>query len=231
MASEISVFLSKIKKKQKKWTEDQNIPGLKKIIALQTLRTKYGTFQSKRDLLASYDSFFADDRIICMLPKALGKAFYNGVKRPIPLRLAQKNEVAGNLQKRLERALNAAYFRYTGTCSAMRCARVTSTAEQVVDNLVDCIAGAVARIPGKWDNVQVIHIKTGASAALPVYTSLPEAVESDMSDDDEQAKSQSKPETTPKKNKRKAEEADVQTPAKSSSKKKKKKSAKKSSKK
>lgn len=33
---------------------------------------------------------------------------------------------------------------------------------------------AASHVPQKWKNVQAIHIKTQSSAALPIYTSLPE---------------------------------------------------------
>jgi ribosome biogenesis protein UTP30 len=51
--------------------------GVKKIIDLAQLRSRYHAFQAKRELANEFDTFLADDRIVCMLPKTLGKAFYS----------------------------------------------------------------------------------------------------------------------------------------------------------
>lgn len=48
------------------------VPGFSKVIALSKLKKKYGQYQEKLQLLASYDAFFADDRILPSLSKALG---------------------------------------------------------------------------------------------------------------------------------------------------------------
>ncbi|KAL9095238.1 MAG: hypothetical protein Q9165_002494 [Trypethelium subeluteriae] len=63
------------------------------IIPIAKLRTNYKSFESRRQLVAQYDLFLADDRIITYLPSLLGKTFYkSGPKRPIPISLAPKPE-------------------------------------------------------------------------------------------------------------------------------------------
>lgn len=46
---------------------------MKKVIGLQRLREKHDSHSSRLLLLKSYDLFLADDRILPMLSKALGK--------------------------------------------------------------------------------------------------------------------------------------------------------------
>ena len=49
------------------------VAGFSKVISLTKLKKKYGQFQEKRELCASYDAFFADERILPSLSKVLGK--------------------------------------------------------------------------------------------------------------------------------------------------------------
>ncbi|MCJ1309254.1 hypothetical protein MMC25_002912 [Agyrium rufum] len=59
-----------------------------KVIGLEKLTKRYQTFESRRQLQSEHDIFLADDRIITRLPKVLGKAFYKGSKRPLPVNLS-----------------------------------------------------------------------------------------------------------------------------------------------
>jgi ribosome biogenesis protein UTP30 len=43
----------------------------------------------------------------------------------------------------------------------------------LAENVMETIRGVVSKIPGKWTNIQSIHIKTSNSTALPVYNALP----------------------------------------------------------
>lgn len=62
-----------------------------KVIAISRLKAKYNTFELKRKLLAEYDLFLADERIITGLPVLLGKVFFKSTsKRPIPVDLTGK---------------------------------------------------------------------------------------------------------------------------------------------
>jgi ribosome biogenesis protein UTP30 len=47
-----------------------------KVIGISKLKKKYATYEARRMLSKSFDRFLADDRIIPMLPKALGRSFF-----------------------------------------------------------------------------------------------------------------------------------------------------------
>ncbi|KAK3066806.1 proteasome-interacting protein cic1, partial [Teratosphaeriaceae sp. CCFEE 6253] len=64
-----------------------------RVLGMEKLRAKYKSFESRRQLLGEYDVFLADDRVITLLPMALGKVFYKGgSKRPIPVSLEGKRQ-------------------------------------------------------------------------------------------------------------------------------------------
>ncbi len=192
---DLCVFV-KDKAEAEKWLDERNVKTVKKVISLKELRTGFQTFQQRRDLAASYDVFLADDRIINMLPKTLGRVFMNTNKRPLPLRLAQKGNITGDLGARIRRSVESAYLSLSGGSNyTMRAARWRWKDEnQIVENIMDCIAAGVQKCPGKWKNIQALHIKTGKSVALPVYTSLPE----DIQDKDEEGAVETKDKSTKK---------------------------------
>lgn len=47
-----------------------------KVIGISKLRQKYKEYEAKRLLCNSYDLFLADDRVLPLLPKLLGKTFF-----------------------------------------------------------------------------------------------------------------------------------------------------------
>ncbi|XP_042487677.1 putative ribosome biogenesis protein C8F11.04 [Macadamia integrifolia] len=64
---------------------------ISKVLKLSKLKTDYRPFKAKRKLCSSYDLFFADKRIIPLLPKLLGKEFFKKKKIPIPVDLTHQN--------------------------------------------------------------------------------------------------------------------------------------------
>ncbi len=48
--------------------------GVKKVIGILKPKANYESHEAKRNLCSEYDVFLADDRILWILPKLLGKA-------------------------------------------------------------------------------------------------------------------------------------------------------------
>ena len=58
------------------------------MLGVDKLKKRYKAFEQKRALLAEYDVFMVDDRVIKIVAECLGKTFYKSKsKRPIPVRL------------------------------------------------------------------------------------------------------------------------------------------------
>jgi len=145
------------------------VKGVTKVIGVDKLRKKYIKYQYKRDLLASYQLFLADDRIIPLLPPLIGKKFFLKKKQPVPVSLK-----GTNFAKELQKARDSTYmYLGTGPCCAVRIAKASFSQEQVIDNVLHSINPIVEKLPKKWANVQAVFVKTHDSVALPVYTSLP----------------------------------------------------------
>ncbi|KAJ6313754.1 hypothetical protein OIU78_017409 [Salix suchowensis] len=100
----------------KKKIQNDNIP-ISKIIKLSKLKTDYRPFEAQRKLCDSYDMFFADKRVVPLLPKMLGRQFFK--KKKIPVTLDLKHH---NWKEQIDRACGSAmlYLR-SGTCSVDSC--------------------------------------------------------------------------------------------------------------
>ena len=147
--------------------------GVAKVIGYSKLKANYKAHEARRRLCASYDLFLSDDRILPLLPKLLGKAFFKKKKQPIPVDLAHEDWGTA-----VRRATAGAYFFVSaGGCSAVRCARAAQSAEEVTANALAAAAGVAARIPKGWKGIRALYLKTNASVALPIYAALPDASE------------------------------------------------------
>ncbi|KAI3891870.1 hypothetical protein MKX03_031944 [Papaver bracteatum] len=153
----------------KKKIKDEDIP-ISKVLKLSKLKTDYRAFEAKRKLCDSYDFFFADKRLIPLLPKLLGKQFYKKKKIPVPVDLTHQN-----WKEQIKNSCSSALFYLrTGTCSVIKIARVSMENDEIIENVAAAIDGVVEIVPKKWVNVRSFHLKMSESLALPIYQSVPD---------------------------------------------------------
>ncbi|KAJ9545810.1 hypothetical protein OSB04_025517 [Centaurea solstitialis] len=161
-----SNLTSKIAKKKIK---SEGIP-VTKVIKISKLKTDYKPFESKRKLCDSYEMFFADRRVIPLLPKLLGKQFFKKKKIPLAVDLGHKN-----WKEQIERGCSSALLFFgTGTCSVVRVAKVSMERDEIVENVGCAIDGVVGFVPKRFGGVRSLHLKFSESVALPLYQSLPD---------------------------------------------------------
>jgi len=147
--------------------------GVQKVIGVQKLKANYFPYEAKRQLCNQYDLFLADERIIAVLPKLLGKSFFKKKKQPIPVKL----NANGDWETQIKRALKSTYtFIKGGNTLNVRAARSSQDEDDIVDNIMAAVQNTALHVPQKWNNVQSIYLKTDESVALPIYTSMPTAV-------------------------------------------------------
>ncbi|CAN6467864.1 unnamed protein product [Victoria cruziana] len=149
--------------------EEEGIP-ISKVLKFSKLKSNYRAFEARRKLCGSYDLFFADKRVIPLLPPLLGKSFFRKKKIPLPVELTHKN-----WKGQMQNACNSTFlFLRSGTCSVVKVGKVSQKREEIIANVMAAIQGIVDVIPKKWDNVRSFHLKTMESLALPIYQVLPE---------------------------------------------------------
>ena len=170
--------------------------NIQRVIGIEKLKSKYHSFESKRQLLGEYDVFLADDRVITYLPTLLGKTFYkSGAKRPIPVTLEgrrQNMDEAGNKRQKLSeggtkvtkadvqpaelaaeinKALTSALVHLApSTTTAVKVGTASQEPAQLQANVEAVVNGLVEKfVPQKWRNVRAVHIKGPNTAALPIW--------------------------------------------------------------
>ncbi|MCJ1393897.1 hypothetical protein MMC18_006773 [Xylographa bjoerkii] len=160
-----------------------------RVIGIDKVAKRYKSFESRRQLLSEHDIFLADDRIITRLPKLLGKIFYGGSKRPIPVNLqpykpkgdaasstpkdSASKVVASPIQvaKEVDTAISCAQIHLSpSTTTSIRVGSSTFAPQQVAENIGAVVEGMVKKfVPKGWRNIRAIHIKGPNTMALPVW--------------------------------------------------------------
>jgi ribosome biogenesis protein UTP30 len=150
--------------------QKEGIEGISLVLGVDELRKEYRVYERRRKLAASYDIFFADARVIKTLPKLLGNSFFKKKKHPVPVELGKKS-----WKRQLEFAKRCTHlYISSGTCSYIR-AGTSGMGETALTKNIRAIARKLrTSLPGGWDNVQSLHIKTDDSVALPIYQALPD---------------------------------------------------------
>merc|ERR1711916_251608 len=136
------------------------------VVDLEGLERVTYTFEAQRVLLASYDLFLGDKRILAMLGRKLGKKFFVKKKLPIGLELS-----GSRLKASLATALSSTqlYLRKGVTVSvpigfaSWSAEKLAANAEAVID------AASSYIVPGGGDNIRSIAVKGRNSIPLFVF--------------------------------------------------------------
>jgi ribosome biogenesis protein UTP30 len=131
---------------------DGPLPHLK----IKDLKAKK-SHQEKRNLSTEYDLFFADKRVIPLLPRLLGKSFFLKKKVPIPLDLKKSPELVDRDVKKIKAStvMNA----NMGTCLNIKVATVDMELGEIVENIM---------IVSDQLEFKQIHLKLLNSTSLPL---------------------------------------------------------------
>ncbi|KAF8489626.1 ribosomal protein L1p/L10e family-domain-containing protein [Russula emetica] len=95
--------------------EEAGVQFINRVVGIEKLKGKFKSFEARRALLRENALFLADERVIPLLPRLLGKIFFTAKKQPIPVCLKRKN-----LKGELERAIFSTYMHQNrGTCTCV----------------------------------------------------------------------------------------------------------------
>ncbi|NWS88415.1 RL1D1 protein, partial [Toxostoma redivivum] len=143
------------------------IRSISRIISYKTLKKEYKMYEAKRRLLNSFDLFLSDDRIRRLLPSHLGKHFYERKKVPLSVNLKAKD-----LAKELEKHIQGTRLPVNnkGGCYTTQIGHTGMKVDEILENILAAAKVIDNKLPKKWKNVKIIHLKTLKSAALPIFT-------------------------------------------------------------
>ncbi|TEB22766.1 ribosomal protein L1 [Coprinellus micaceus] len=146
--------------------EEHNIKFISRVVGVEKLKGKFKPFEARRALLKENGMFLADERVVPLLPKLLGRKWFEAKKQPIPVCLTRKD-----LKGELERAISSTYMNQNqGTCTSIKIGNLTHKPQQIVANLQKALPTIVANVKEGWENIQALHIKTNSSVSLPIWS-------------------------------------------------------------
>ena len=124
---------------------EQGVEGVARVLALRELKVEFKTYEAKRQLAQLYDVFLADVRIVRLLPKFLGKAFYQGRRPPIQVDLTKKA-----LAAEVGRGVRTATLplSHAGTSSTLTIGLASMPAAELQANLVAAVRALETKFPG-----------------------------------------------------------------------------------
>jgi len=144
------------------------VGGFTRVLGVSRLKKEFREFQDRRALVARYDAFFCDDRVVTMMPKLCGKAFFSRNKAPLPVRVDR-----GDLGAALARARDATWLRLGAQTVGLRVGRAHFTPAQLAANVAAAAPAAVAHFAKQWRGVASVHLRGVDTLALPLFKSLP----------------------------------------------------------
>ncbi|XP_023792409.1 ribosomal L1 domain-containing protein 1 [Cyanistes caeruleus] len=124
-------------------------------------------FEAKRRLLNSFDLFLSDDRIRRLLPSHLGKHFYEKKKAPLSVNLKAR-DLAKELEKHIQGTTLSVHNK--GCCYTTRIGHTGMKVDEILENIIAAAEVIGNKLPKKWKNVKILHLKTLKSVALPIFT-------------------------------------------------------------
>ncbi|NXO67347.1 RL1D1 protein, partial [Phainopepla nitens] len=143
------------------------IRSISRIISYKTLKKEYKMFEAKQRLLNSFDLFLSDDRIRRLLPSHLGKHFYKRKKAPLSVNLKAK-DLAKELEKHIQGTVLPVNNK--GCSYTTRIGHTGMKVDEIVENVLEAAKVIGDKLPKKWKNVKILHLKTLKSVALPIFT-------------------------------------------------------------
>ncbi|CCF53527.1 hypothetical protein NDA11_006583 [Ustilago hordei] len=146
----------------------EKIKSISRVVGVAKLKGKFKPFDARRRLVEDHDVFLADDRIVPTLPNLCGKVFFDAKKNPITVEITKKGEA---LRKELDSAISGTTFvKNKGSCSSIKIGYLNKhSAQQLTENVIALLPALLGKVKGGWENVHNLDVKTGNSAALPIW--------------------------------------------------------------
>ncbi|TIA85598.1 hypothetical protein E3P99_03938 [Wallemia hederae] len=143
--------------------EKSQINFISELISCQELKGKYKSFESQRSLFSQYDLFLADDRILHLLPRFIGKHAFSS-KKPVGVDLNSKD-----LKQHLQSAINSTHYTPSkGVCQSIKFSSTNHSVDEQIANLTSVIDFFTHHIQ-PLDKIKSINVKLSSSDALPIY--------------------------------------------------------------
>ncbi|KAL3899785.1 MAG: hypothetical protein SGCHY_001799 [Lobulomycetales sp.] len=180
----VCLFVKDPQRLYKDKVSEQEIGYVKRVIGVSKLSKKFRSYEAKRILADEYDLFMADERILPLLPKSLGKTFLKRkAKVPVKVDVSKVKDLKATLDNAF---LKSTYLHLgQGSCLNIKVGRIGQDSTEIVENILAAIETAGNKIPGKHANIKSVHLKLPDSIALPLYSTVAENGEEEATEAEE----------------------------------------------
>ncbi|EOR04792.1 Ribosomal L1 domain-containing protein 1 [Wallemia ichthyophaga EXF-994] len=143
--------------------EKSNINFISEIVSCQELKGKYKSFESQRSLFSQFDLFLADESILHLLPRFIGKHAFSSNK-PIGVNLK-----SNDLKNHIQSVINSTHYTPSkGVCQSIKFSSTNHTIDQQIANLETVLDHFTTKLTN-LNEIKSINIKLSSSDALPIY--------------------------------------------------------------
>lgn len=163
-------YMEKSEEHYKALLEGKNINFINEIIPLKRFLSEYSQYEQKAKLCDRFDMFIVDGKVSHRFVGNLGKCFLKKRKVPVPVKLTNHDSLPKILKAALTKT--AIPLNCAGQVSSAQIGHSQQNAKELSENIVSFTAELSKVIPGGWDNIKSLNIKTDLSDAIPVYFSM-----------------------------------------------------------
>lgn len=150
--------------------EKNPIEGLTKVVSINDAKKHYVQIKDKKQLLKDHTHFITDSRIAGQLYNILGSTFSSRNDYPVQINFSNPAQ----LPALVKTVISSTYFHFGGKNISIRVGHTGMPATHVLENILEGLPFAIEKLQNEWKDVHSIHLKTSDSAALPVYSKVPD---------------------------------------------------------
>jgi len=150
--------------------EKNPIAGLTKVVSINDAKKHYVQIKDKKQLLKDHTHFITDSRIAGQLYNILGNTFSSRNDYPVQINFTNPAQ----LPKLVQTVIDSTYFHNAGKNISIRMGHTGMPANFVLENILEGLPFAIEKLKNEWKDVHNIHLKTSDSAALPIYSKVPD---------------------------------------------------------
>lgn len=181
------IFVKDPQRKYKDVLQAEDNKIVDRVVGVTKLKGKFKPYEARRALKNEYDIILAQEEVIPILPKLLGKAFYGSLASvPLSVRFARKDQISAEAaQKQLDKILGSTWYTLPGSTKlSIRVGTTGQKPEEVAENVKAVVEHFTGGVVDGLEALRTITLKTADSPALPVYETTQLYTEEDIGTED-----------------------------------------------
>ncbi|KAL0278834.1 UNVERIFIED_CONTAM: hypothetical protein PYX00_000528 [Menopon gallinae] len=154
-----------------------NVNSITNILPLKQLRTEYNTYELQRKLVNRFDVFLCEATLLTRIAFLNGlrvKIFLQKNKYPIAVKIPKVSTHKPMVAMRMNSAIASTVFHIKPGADnySIRIGNSLKSKEEIIENAKTVMEKLASVIPGGFENIRAVMMKSEKSKAVPIYMSL-----------------------------------------------------------